>query len=123
MNGLFSEMNGEFFIIIVFVLMFCMVVIVVIRMVLAAYVEAGEVSKLRSVNWWKMLVYFVDVFICWSLGLNGILLMFLNIGNSGCYEMSDVVVKVIFVGFVMEDGLGFDCCLSNVELLWGKLFV
>ncbi len=122
MNGLLSETNGEFPTTIAPASMFCTAVTVVIRMVLAAYVEAGEAPKLRPANWWKTLAHLADVLICWSSGSNGISLTFPNTGNSGRHEMSDVVAKAILAGLVMEDGLGPDCCSPNAELSWGKLF-
>lgn len=116
MNGLHSEVNGEFPTGCAPASMFCTALTVVIRMVLQSYLEAGQVPKLRAENWWKTLAHLSDVLICWGCGSNAISATFPNNGNPGRHEMSDVVAKGILAGLSME---GSDKSQYN----FGKLFM
>ena len=115
MNGLVSEVNGEFHALNAPASMFCTAVTVVLRMVLQAYLEGGQVPKLRAENWWKTLAHLGDVLICWGTGANGISATFPHNGNAGRHEMSDVVSQAILAGLSMEDS-------EFPQYTFGKLF-
>ena len=115
MNGLHSEVNGEFPLGCAPASMFCTALTVVIRMALQSYLEEGQVPKSRAENWWKTLAHLSDVLICWGCGSNAISATFPNNGNPGRHEMSDIVAKGIIAGFSMEGS-------EKSQYTFGKLF-
>jgi len=114
MNGLISEASGEFDGVAP-ASMFCTAVTVVIRMIFKAYLEAGEVPKVRVASWWKTIAHLSDVLVCWSCGSNGISTTYPNTGLPGQSETSEVTARAILIGLSCEGG--------DEKYTWGKLFV